>query len=154
MNTDHLDNCNRHRYQIDSDRDRLDFDRIHAWLSSTYWSPGVERDRVERAAAYSSLVIGAYLQTDESIATGEQVGYMRVISDRATFAYICDVYVDEVHRGQGIATAMLRFALADPEHQNLRRWLLVTRDAHAVYASVGFQTLPTPERWMALLPNS
>lgn len=125
----------------------MDFDQIHLWLSNTYWSPDVPREKVERAALYSSLLIGVYR-------ANRQVGYMRVVSDRATFAYLCDVYVDEAHRGKGIATAMVRHALADPEHQGLRRWLLATRDAHQVYAGVGFTPLPTPERWMTLLPNS
>ena len=127
-------------------RERLDFEQIHLWLSNTYWSPDVPREKVERAALYSSLVIGVYH-------ADHQVAYMRVVSDRATFAYLCDVYVDEAHRGKGLATAMVRYALADPEHQGLRRWLLATRDAHPVYAGIGFQPLPTPERWMTLLPN-
>jgi GNAT superfamily N-acetyltransferase len=133
-------------YEIDETRERLDFDRIHIWLRAAYWSPDVPRDKVERAAQHSSLVIGAYRAS-------AQVGYMRVVSDRTTFAYLCDVYVDEAHRGQGIAKAMVRFALSHPEHQGLRRWLLATRDAQPVYAGVGFQALPLPERWMLHVPD-
>ena len=136
-------------YEIEDARERLDFAQIHAWLRETYWSPGIERERVERAARFSSLVVGAYHHE-----SGAQVGYLRVISDRATFAYFCDVYVDAAHRGQGLARAMARFALAHPEHQGLRRWLLVTRDAQAVYAGVGFEPLPLPERWMAYVPET
>ncbi len=135
-------------YEIDEARERLDFTQIHAWLRETYWSPGIERERVERAAQFSSLVVGAY-----HAATGIQAGYLRVISDRTTFGYFCDVYVDAAHRGQGLARAMARFALTHPEHQNLRRWLLVTRDAQGVYAGVGFAPLPLPERWMAHVPE-
>src|SRR3569833_872920 len=113
-------------YEISDDRDRLAFDRVHAWLASSYWSPGIECWKVERAAANSSLVIGAYLN-------GEQAGYLRVISDRTTFGYFSDVFVDEAHRRRGIATAMVNFALAHPAHQGLRNWLLITADAQDVY---------------------
>jgi GNAT superfamily N-acetyltransferase len=136
-------------YDINDDAARIDFARVHGWLASTYWSPGVSRELVERAARGSSLVIGAYQQSNG----GAQVGYMRLVSDRATFAWICDVYVDESHRGNGLARAMLRFALAHPEHQSLRRWLLATRDAHGVYEALGFEPLTNPQRWMALHPN-
>jgi GNAT superfamily N-acetyltransferase len=133
-------------YQIDDDLARVDFDRVHAWLASSYWSPGVPREKVQKAAQGSSLVVGAYLH-------GKQAGYMRVVSDRATFAWLCDVFVDEAHRGQGLAKAMVRYAQEHPEHQGLRRWLLATKDAHEVYRSVGFETLPTPEKWMTYIPE-
>jgi GNAT superfamily N-acetyltransferase len=135
-----------HGYEIDDDPERVDFARVHGWLTDTYWSPGVAREWVERAAAYSSLVVGAY------DADGRQAGYLRVISDRATFAYVADVYVDAAHRGRGLGRALVRCALDHPEHQGLRRWLLATADAHGVYAEVGFKPLPQPERWMAYLP--
>ena len=86
--------------------------------------------------------------------TAVQVGYMRVISDKATFAWICDVFVAEAHRGQKIAGAMVRFAQAHPDHKGLRRWVLATRDAHPVYAGVGFTPLPEPARWMIYLPDA
>ena len=133
-------------FELDDSRARLDMDRIHDWLASTYWSPGVAPERVERAVAGSSLVVGAYVG-------GEQVGVLRVVSDRATFAWICDVYVDEAHRGRGIARAMVRYALAHPEHQGLRRWLLATRDAHGVYEACGFKPLDNPESWLFLRPG-
>jgi GNAT superfamily N-acetyltransferase len=126
--------------------DRVDFERVHGWLSSSYWSPGVAREKVQRAAQNSSLVVGAYMD-------GAQVGYLRVVSDKATFAWICDVYVDEAHRGNGIARAMVNYALKHPEHQRLRRWLLATADAHGVYAECGFKPLDNPERWMFLRPK-
>ena len=129
-------------YEIDDALERVDLARVHSWLETTYWSPGVSREIVERAARNSSLVIGAYLDST-------QVAYTRIISDRATFAWICDVFVDEPHRAKGLARAMISFALAHPEHQNLRRWLLATRDAHGVYRELGFEPLTNPERWMA-----
>jgi GNAT superfamily N-acetyltransferase len=133
-------------YEIDDDLSRVDFVRVHAWLASSYWSPGVPREVVEKAARGSSLVVSAYLE-------GEQVGYLRVVSDRATFAWICDVVVDEAHRARGLGKAMVRYAQEHPEHQGLRRWLLATRDAHEVYRSVGFEPLPAPDKWMTYIPE-
>jgi GNAT superfamily N-acetyltransferase len=130
-------------YEIDDDANRPDFALVHDWLTQSYWSPGITPDLVERAADGSSLVVGAYFQA-------QQVGYLRVVSDRATFAWIADVFVDPAHRGKGVATAMLRFALEHPTLPNLRRWVLATHDAHDVYASVGFSPLPHPERFMIL----
>lgn len=123
-------------YEIDDAWARLDFQQIHLWLSDAYWSLGISRDKVERAAKNSSLVVGAYHGD-------RQIGYLRVVSDRTNFGYLCDVYVDESHRGKGLAKAMVRFTLAHPEHQGFRRWLRVTKDAHSVYADVGF-TPPSP----------
>jgi GNAT superfamily N-acetyltransferase len=132
-------------YEIDDARERVELAAVHRWLSETYWSPGVAREVVERAAAHSSLVIGVYRE-------GEQVGYCRVVSDRATFAWVADVFVDRAHRGRGLAKEMVKFALAHPEHQGLRRWMLATRDAHAVYAEVGFGPLDKPESMMVHRP--
>ncbi len=134
-------------FEISEGIDRTDFERVHGWLSGTYWSPGIARERVERAARNSSLVLGAYVH-------GVQAGYLRVVSDRASFAWICDVYVDEGSRGQGIARAMVRHAVSHPEHQGLRRWLLATADAQGVYAECGFRPLDNPERFMFLRPVS
>ena len=135
-------------YEIDDDRGRVDLARVQEWLSGTYWwTGGISREKVERAARGSSMVVGAYARDG-----GRQVGYLRVVSDRATFAWVADVFVDEAHRKRGLARAMTRFALDHPEHQGLRRWLLATRDAQSVYRELGFITLPQPERWMVFLP--
>lgn len=130
---------------VSDDRETIDFDTVWRWLSGTYWGGGVTRDGVEHAARHSSLVVGAYFE-------GEQVGYLRVVSDRFSFAYVCDVFVSERHRRRGVATAMIRFCLAHPGHQGLRRWLLVTRDAQRVYQASGFAALTNPENWMVLSP--
>ena len=132
-------------YEIDDSRERVDLDRVHSWLASTYWSPDVPRETIERAWKHSSAVIGAYHDSG-------QVGYMRIVSDRATFAWLCDVFVDSGHRGRGIARAMVSFALRHPDHQGLRQFLLATRDAHVVYESVGFKPITNPERWMQYRP--
>lgn len=144
-------------FELDDDLTRIDFDRVHSWLTTSYWSPGIALEKVKRAALGSSLVVGAYrIRTgaDGVFDPEEQVGYMRVISDKATFAWIADVFVDESARGRGIATAMLQFALNHPEHQGLRRWVLATKDAHSVYAGVGFVPLPEPHRWMIHYPDA
>ncbi|NVB79719.1 MAG: GNAT family N-acetyltransferase [Kofleriaceae bacterium] len=134
---------------LSTDPARLDLDRIHGWLSTAYWSPGVRREIVERAFA-NSLAIGAYAPD------GEQLAVARVVTDRATFAWLCDVFVAPHARGQGIARAMVNSLVADPELTTLRRWMLGTRDAHGVYAACGFAPVdprifmdhkPDPARW-------
>lgn len=133
-------------FEIDDDLARVDFDLVHSWLTSSYWSPGVSRQKVERAATGSASVIGVFLND-------RQVAYCRVVSDRETFAWLCDVFVDEAFRGRGIARAMVQFVLSLPYASSLRRWLLATRDAHEIYASCGFELLDNPERWMILRPR-
>jgi GNAT superfamily N-acetyltransferase len=126
--------------------DSVDFDAVHIWLASSYWSPGIGRDRVEKAARGSSLVLSGFVD-------GVQVGYLRVVSDNTTFGWLCDVFVDERHRGRGYATTLVSYAVAHPEHQGFRRWLLATRDAHAIYEKCGFEPLWEPERWMTYFPG-
>jgi GNAT superfamily N-acetyltransferase len=129
---------------LDDDRARLDVARVHGWLASSYWSPGIERALVERAIA-GSHCLGAY---DES---GAQCGFARMITDRATFAWLADVWVDAAVRGRGIGRAMVRWFLDQPDYAGLRRIGLVTADAHGVYAALGFTPLLRPERYMELL---
>ena len=116
-------------------------DVIHAWLTNAYWSRGIGRDLVARAIAHS-LCVGAFAED------GRQVGFARLVTDRATFAYLCDVFVDEAARGQGVAGLMLAHLDGLPELAGLRRWLLVTRDAHDVYARHGWQTVTDPSWFM------
>ncbi len=124
-----------------------DFGVVHGWLTQTYWSPGIAREKVERAAKGSALVLGAF---DGAI----QVGYLRIVSDRATFAWVSDVFVAEQARGKGLATRLMEYALNHPELQGLRRWVLATKDAHHVYEQCGFSPLNEPSRWMIRLnPN-
>jgi GNAT superfamily N-acetyltransferase len=134
-------------YELIEGLERIDFERVREWLSNLWW-PGVRREAVERSARGSSLVIGVYERS-----TRKQVAYTRVISDMTTFAWLCDVVVDEAHRGRGIGRAMVRYALAHPEHQGLRRWMLSTGDAHRVYAACGFEPYPDPSRIMSYVPR-
>lgn len=133
-----------HDWELSTDHARLDLERIHAWLAGAYWSPGIRRDVVERAFA-ASLVIGAY-------AGGEQLAVARVVTDQATFAWLCDVFVAPAARGRGLARAMVRALLADPRLQTLRRWCLATRDAHGVYEACGFGAVDA-RVWMELKPD-
>ncbi len=135
-------------YVISTDPTLVQFDVVYPWLRGSYWSPGIRRDVVERAFA-NSMVTGAYRGD-------RQVGVARVVTDRSTFAWLCDVFVDPSARREGIATAMVRTMLEHPELTTLRRWSLGTRDAHSVYRALGFgpvdpsilmQYLPDGSRW-------
>jgi GNAT superfamily N-acetyltransferase len=131
-------------YVLDDAINAVDFKQVTHWLSGSYWSPRITQSEVEKGARHSSLVIGAYSSD------GRQVGYGRIVSDRTRFAYIMDVFVDENHRGQGLAREMIRFAMSHPEYADVYQWLLATRDAHAVYKKLGFQPLEHPEWWMII----
>jgi GNAT superfamily N-acetyltransferase len=128
-------------YTVSDDPSRLDFEAMHAYLKRSYWSPGIPLEVVERAAR-ASLCIGAY------DASGAQVGLARFVSDYATFAYVCDVYVLEEHRGKGLSKAMMAMASEHPKLQGLRRWMLVTADAHGLYEQFGFRGIVGQERFM------
>ncbi len=131
------------RYLISDDPARLDPAAIHAYLRRSYWSPDIPLPIVERALR-NSLCVGAY--TDD----GGQVGLIRIISDQATYAYLCDVYVLEEHRQHGLSKAMLKLVMGHPALQGLRSWSLRTRDAHGLYAQFGFKPVEQPESYMAL----
>jgi GNAT superfamily N-acetyltransferase len=130
---------------VSTDPARVQLDVVYAWLRSCYWSPGIRREVVENAFAHS-LVAGAYRGS-------AQLGVARVVADQATFAWLCDVFVDEAERGQGIARAMVQALLDDPRLGTLRRWCLVTRNAHEVYRPLGFAPVD-PQMWMQYLPGS
>lgn len=131
-------------YELSADAARLDMPRIHHWLSTdAYWAMGRSREEQDRAIA-GSLNFGVY-----AAASGEQVAYARVITDRATFAWLCDVYVDRAVRGKGFGSALVAGVRDHLEPYGLRRILLATADAHGVYEKVGFSPLDDPEKWMA-----
>lgn len=128
-------------YLISDDPARLDPDAIHAFLTTSYWAAGIPRETVARSLA-NSLCLGIYT------AEGVQVGLIRVISDFATFAYLCDVYVLEAHRGRGLSKAAMQVYATHPRLQDLRRQHLVTRDAHGLYARHGFVPVAQPQLHM------
>ena len=129
--------------ELDDDKRRLQVERIHRWLGSSYWSPGIERALVERAIA-GSHCLGAYRD-------GEQLGYARMITDHATFAWLADVWIDEGARGQGLGRRMVNWFVEHPRFAGIRRIALVTADAHGVYKNIGFEPLIWPERYMERL---
>ncbi|MFD8302500.1 GNAT family N-acetyltransferase [Streptomyces sp. NPDC059690] len=132
-------------YELSTDPGRLDTDRVHRWLSTdAYWAIGRPREKQERAIE-GSLNYGVY----EAV-SGDQVAYARVVTDCATFAWLCDVYVDPSVRGKGVGTAMVAAVREHLRPFGLRRVMLATFDAHGVYERVGFTGLERPEIWMAL----
>ncbi len=128
-------------YFVSDDPARLDLKAMHSYLKRSYWSEDIPLDALERAVR-GSLCVGAY------DASGAQVGLVRCISDYATFCYLCDVYVLEEHRGHGLSKAMMAMVVAHPKLQGLRRWTLVTNDAHGLYGQFGFTAPAHPERYM------
>lgn len=130
-------------YEISTDRSRIDLDRVHRFLSTeAYWSPGVERDVVERSIA-GSICFGVYAPD------GQQVGFARAVTDKATFVWIADVYIEQEHRGDGLGKRLVEAVLGHPELQGLRRWFLATADAHELYRRYGFSELRDPQRFMS-----
>lgn len=135
----------RDDYLISTDPTLLNIDAVHAFLTRCYWSPGIAREKVARALAHS-LCFGVYhTAADQSPA---QVGLARVISDFASFAYLCDVYILEQHRGRGLSKLLMQTVLDHPQLQGLRRFCLLTRDAHSLYTRFGFQPMPDPSRYL------
>lgn len=123
-------------YELVTEQDAIDPVAAHAYLTTSYWSPGVPLETVRRAVAGSLCVAVRH--------AGRQVAMARAITDRATFAYLADVYVLDAHRGKGLSKAMVAWFHAHPELQGLRRWMLMTRDAHGLYAQFGWTPLADP----------
>jgi GNAT superfamily N-acetyltransferase len=132
-------------YEASDDPARLDVDVIHGFLHTSYWSPGVSRQTVEKAIQ-GSLPMGLYAPD------GSQAGFARVVTDRATFGYLADVFVLPEHRGRGLSRFLVGALLEHPDLSGLRRWMLATADAHGVYEALGFTALVDPSRWMTLQP--
>jgi GNAT superfamily N-acetyltransferase len=130
-------------YSISTDPGRLDLDALHSYLAHAYWCEGIPRQTLERAIT-NSLCFGLFHRKD-------QVGLARVVTDSATYAYLCDVYVLEAHRGKGLAKWLMECVMAHPALQGLRRFTLATRDAHGLYRQFGFRELSKPESKMEIL---
>ncbi|MDQ3806186.1 MAG: GNAT family N-acetyltransferase [Acidobacteriota bacterium] len=128
-------------YTISDDRGRLDLGVIHRFISEeSYWGQGRDVEVVRRSVE-NSLPFGVYRGE-------EMVGFARVVTDYATFAWVADVFIVESHRGRGLSKWLMEVMLAHPELQGFRRWVLATKDAHGLYRQFGFQDLKRPERWM------
>jgi GNAT superfamily N-acetyltransferase len=130
----------RGEYTISCDAKRLDVGVVHRFLQKSYWAPNVTEDVVRRSIEHS-LCFGVYHQET-------QVGFARVITDYATFAYLADVFIVEPHRGHGLGKWLIEAVVSHPHLNGLRRWILLTRDAHDLYRKYGFTELRNPERFM------
>ncbi|HXO36079.1 MAG TPA: GNAT family N-acetyltransferase [Candidatus Acidoferrales bacterium] len=142
INPDTIVEYRRGEFSISTDRERLNLNVVHGFLTSCYWAKGIPREVVARSIAHS-LCFGIY-------EGGAQVGFARVVSDFATMAYLGDVFVLESHRGRGLSKWLLECIAQHPALLNLRRWILLTRDAHELYSQFGFAPLKAPERYMEL----
>ena len=129
-------------YRISTDQQEMDIDAIHAYLTRSYWAEGIPRDLVEKSVR-GSLCFGLFHGP-------EQVGFARAITDRATYAYLGDVYVLEEHQGRGLGKWLMASVMAHPDLQGLRRIQLMTRDAHGLYRRFGFVTATRPESQMEI----
>ncbi len=128
-------------FTISDDKDRLEIDVIHRFLSAdSYWANNRTREQTQ-IAINNSICFGVYFESD-------QIGFARVVSDRATFAYLGDVFILVGFRGRELGKRLIETILAHPDLQGLRRWILATRDAHGLYEHFGFTALKYPDRWM------
>ena len=127
-------------YIISTDPARLDIDAITAMLTRAYWAQGRTHEMIARYVQHS-LVFGIYYEN-------QQIGLARIVSDYTTFAWLCDVFIHEDHRGKGLGKWLMETIHSHPDLQGLRRWLLATRDAHGLYEQFGWTPLDNPERWM------
>lgn len=137
----------RDRHVISTDPKFLDLPRIHQNLSKLYWCEGIPFETVKKACA-GSLCFGVYEDGAQGM---KQVGLARVITDSATFAYLCDVYIEEGSKGQGLSKWLMSCIQSHPQLQGLRRFSLATRDAHGLYRQFGFEVTNAPERWMEIV---
>lgn len=129
-------------YLISTDRARLDVGAIHRFLAGSYWAKGIPLEVVRRSVE-NSLCFGLY-------AGAEQVGFARVVTDYATFAWLSDVFIAKPHRGRGLSKWLMECVRGHPGLQGIRRWTLVTADAPGLYGKSGFAPLKAPERWMEI----
>lgn len=134
--------------KISTDQKLLQFDRVHKFLSEqAYWCLGIPRETVEKAAR-GSLCFGLY--TD----AGVQIGYARIVTDGATFAWLCDLYVEKQYQGKGFGKQLMEYIMGEPSLKGLRRICLATKDAHSLYKKYGFKVTETPENWMEIKNNN
>jgi len=141
--------CEKDGFLVATDPSLLDLDSIHDFLSHTYWAEGIPKETVARSLRHS-LCFGLY-RNKENGNGREQIGLARVISDYTTYAYLCDVYVLESHRGRGLGTWFMECVMHHPDLQGLRRFNLVTRDAHGLYRKLGFVVTANPGGYMEIL---
>lgn len=128
-------------YRVSSEREEMNFDVIHNYISRTYWAEGIPKETLKKALD-NSLCFGVFSSK------GELVGFARMVTDQATFAYLADVFIDEAHRGKGLSKWLMQEVHDHPSLQGLRRILLATRDAHSLYQQFGYTPLSSPATFM------
>ena len=131
-------------YKISASKNEMEIDAIHNFIGRSYWAEVIQKDTLSKAVN-NSLCFGVFTTS------GEQIGFARMITDSATFAYIADVYILQVHRGKGLSKRLMQEIMAHPDLQGLRRINLATRDAHGLYEKFGFKPLSSPEKVMEIL---
>ena len=139
----------REGFAITTETSFFNVEFIHAFLSKSYWAENIPMETVQRSID-NSISFGVFHLGRQTLPTGRQVGFARVITDKATFAYLADVFIDEAYRGQGLSKWLMEEIMAHPDLQGLRRMMLATRDAHGLYTQFGFTELTFPERWMQI----
>lgn len=132
------------KYTVKDGFDNMNFIQVTQLLAKAYWSEGIKLDEVKQGALNSTIVVGAF---DEN---GNQVGYSRAISDKTRFAYIMDVIIDEKFRKQGIGQSLVKHILEHESLKDVYQWLLITKDAHEMYAKIGFERTKRPNDWMEI----
>jgi GNAT superfamily N-acetyltransferase len=152
VNSEALMEYRRGEFLISTSRERLSLDVVYGFLTHCYWAKGIPREVVARSIAHS-LCFGIYdesprLAKEARHGAAAQVGFARVVSDFATVAYVGDVFVLESHRGQGLSKWLMECVMEHPALQNLRRWILLTRDAHGLYSHFGFTPVKAPQLYM------
>ena len=130
-------------FTISTEKEKLDIDVIHSFLNSTYWAEGISKEIIRRSIE-GSLCFGVF-------ENNRQVGFARMITDKATFAYLADVFIIEEYRGRGLSKWLMEVIMSHPDLQGLRRMVLVTKDAHGLYKQFGFTPLINVDRWMHIL---
>ena len=127
-------------FTISTEKEKLDIDVIHSFLNRTYWAEGISKEIISRSIE-GSLCFGVF-------ENNKQVGFARMITDKATFAYLADVFIIEEYRGRGLSKWLMEVIMSYPDLQGLRRMILVTKDAHGLYRQFGFTPLINVDRWM------
>ena len=129
-------------FDISTDKQKFDIDLIHSFLTRSYWSEGISKDVIKKSID-GSLCFGVFEYE-------KQVGFARVITDKATFAYLADVFIIEEYQGRGLSKLLMEVIMSHPDLQGLRRFMLATRDAHGLYGQFGFTPLTNVDRWMQI----
>jgi GNAT superfamily N-acetyltransferase len=137
------------RFIISTVKEKLDIDFIHSFLTRSYWAEGISKEIIKRSID-GSLCFGVFENDKAGLPAGRQIGFARMITDKATFAYLADVFIIEEYRGLGLSKWLMEVIMSHPELQGLRRMMLATRDAHSLYEKFGFTPLTNTDRWMQI----